>query len=189
MIPVPYVMITKWPGQSSWEPYLWVCLRIGGQGCSSTAGSSICSTVRYCATGSEPVPRNHRHGGLAAQQGAPLKDASPAHRNSQFLSLIRGKYGGKCQGSGVDFIPNLPAVWLSNLSVLHLILQRDPAVLQVLGLWVHPGQPDIVACLIFASVSQDKGQIDRSLCFNWWKRERVLCTFILIYFINIKVKY
>lgn len=58
--------------------------------------------------------------------------------------------------------PYLPVVGLSDASVLQLVHQRDPPVLQVGGHRVRPGQQSVVAHLVTAGVRQRVGQVNRS---------------------------
>lgn len=60
----------------------------------------------------------------------------------------------------------LPVFGLGDPSVLQLVHQSDPAVPQVLGHRVRPGQLHTVAHLIAAGVCQHVGQVDRRLCLH-----------------------
>lgn len=63
--------------------------------------------------------------------------------------------------------PDLPILRFGDPSVLQLVDQRDPAVLQVARFWVLPGQQRVVTRLIAAHVRQLVGQVDRGFGLHW----------------------
>lgn len=63
--------------------------------------------------------------------------------------------------------PDLPILRFGDPSVLQLVDQRDPAVLQVAGFWILPGQQCVVTRLIAADVRQLVGQVDRGFGLHW----------------------
>lgn len=61
----------------------------------------------------------------------------------------------------------LPGVGLAEPAVLQLVDQRDPAVAEVRGHRVGPGQQGGVAYLVPPGVRQGEAEVHRSLGLNW----------------------
>ncbi|TNN73738.1 hypothetical protein EYF80_016118 [Liparis tanakae] len=193
-------------------PHAYACF-VGGaylpaarRGGSSAAPSSTCSTARSCGTGSGPGPGSPPPGGPAAPPAAPAEDASPGEegqdpRHREVMSSpgeVMSSPGevmsspGEVMSSPSEVMSSspgeyLPAPGLGPPAVLQLVLQGDPAVLQVRRYRVAPAEPGAVTRLVPAGGRQLVGEIHGSLGLNYRRKTSARvhhsCSYLEIFFI------